>query len=199
MRIKSSCSLIALAVILSWGPSRASAQSTDSRTLGVYFDPQGTECRGTVRPGTPGTIYILGKVSNSAGLDGAAFRFIGAPASWESFAVPNPDMLAIGNPFANGVVAAFSSCQNPADGNVLMYTVLIVAGEDVQDVRFTLEAKIPLDNPNFPCPKILDCDAPIFTQICVESIPCFVNASQTPDCTLAVVEESWTAVKALFK
>jgi hypothetical protein len=49
-----------LVVILSSLASSSFALS--DRTIGVYFDANGTQCNGTIVPGTPGTIYILARV-----------------------------------------------------------------------------------------------------------------------------------------
>ena len=139
-----------IVVILLWAALPASAQ--DARKLGVYFDSQGTVCTGEVRSGTPVEIYIIGKVAGTEGMTGASFRFIGAPYTWELYPAANPLILAIGNPFGDGVALSFPSCQSPADGNVLLYTVLVLANEDIPDLHFVLGTRVPELNPNFRCP-----------------------------------------------
>ena len=64
---------------------------------------------------------------------------------------------------------------------------------------FSLAARVPLSNPNFICPTVVHCDSPVFTQTCVESVPCRVNLTRTAPCALAVDEQSWTAVKSIFR
>ena len=136
MRLNSRWSPIVATLL--WGALPAAAQSTDPRTLGVYFNAEGTVCTGTIRPGTPAEVYVIGKVGGTQGMTGATFRFVGAPYSWEKYPVANPLILAIGNPFGDGVVLSFPFCQSPGDGNVLLYTVLILAHEDIPDLYFAL-------------------------------------------------------------
>ena len=186
-----------IVVILLWVALPARAQ-TDARKLGVYFDAEGTVCTGTILPGTPTEIYIIGKVSAAEGMTGASFRFIGAPQSWDLYPVANPLILAIGDPFANGAVLSFPSCQSTA--NVLLYTVLVMADEVIPDLYFLLGTRVPLINPNFICPTVVHCDAPVYTQTCAESAMCIVNPTRTPRCALvAVDEQSWSAVKSIFR
>ena len=105
----------------------------EDRSIGVYFDPQGTLCHGTIRPGTPGTVYILAKLPPGAdGIAGAEFRFTGAPDSWQLFAVPNPAIITIGDPFGQGVTIGFS-CQRP-EKESSPSSVLVLAGSEETDL-----------------------------------------------------------------
>ena len=183
------------------GVALPAAAQTDARKLGVYFDAEGTMCAGTIRPGTPAEVYIIGKVGGTEGMTGATLRFSGAPPTWVLYPVANPLILAIGNPFGDGAVLAFPACQSSSgDGNVLLYTVLVLANEDISDVYFSLGARVPLINPSFNCPTVVHCDIPVYTQSCVEAEPCRINATRKPPCALvAVDEQSWSAVKSIFR
>lgn len=168
--------------------------------LGVYFDPEGQFCQGTIPAGTVGKVYILATLggATASGLAGAEFRFDGVPTAWEAYAVPSPDLLALGNPFGDGVVAGFP-CKSSNGDKVLLYTVVIIAHEDVTDVRFNVEMRNP--PLNFECPLVVACDEPEFTKYCVETSACFVNAtSRTPCATpLAIEEVTWSAMKELYR
>ena len=175
----------------------------DSGTLGIYFDAQGEQCTGTIRPGEPATIYILAKHHgiSECGLTGAEFRIGGLPDSWQVYAVPDPTTLNIGNPFGDGVNAAFPSCQRPEDGPVRFYSVLVLASELESDLQFTVEPRNPPANPAFSCPLINLCDYPAMTKICVEGLPCHVNATSSRTCAapLAAQPASWSAVKQMYR
>ena len=178
-------------------------EAGDSGTIGIYFDAEGQQCSGTIRPGEPGTIYILAKHNGltDCGVAAAEFRISGIPPSWSVYPVPNPAALNVGNPFADGVVVAFPTCQRPENGPVVLYTVLVVASELETDLQFTVEKRNPPGNPMFQCPLFNLCDTPMFTKICVEGLPCHVNATSPRICgsPLPVQPMSWGAVKEIFR
>ena len=95
-----------MAILL--GVALPAAAQTDARKLGVYFDAEGTMCAGTIRPGTPAEVFIIGKVGGTEGITGATLRFTGAPQTWDLYPVANPLMIAVGNPFGDGALLAFS-------------------------------------------------------------------------------------------
>jgi len=178
----------------------ACTTTPDHGSIGVYFDPQGNTCQGTIEAGTVGKVYVLAKLAGGTqgGIAGAQFRFTGAPSAWELYAVPNPDIVSLGDPFGEGVVAGFI-CQPPAGGVVLLYTVLVVAHETIYDVRFEIGERVP--SLTHPCPLLLACDDPVFTKFCVEGLACYVNATTATSCTkgLAVNQATWSVVKALYR
>ena len=171
-------------------------------SIGVYFDALGTLCQGTIPAGTTGKIYIVAHLDGATaeGIAGAEFRFTGLPDSWEAHPVPNPDILAMGDPFGSGVVLGFV-CQPPVEGTVVLYEVLVIANDDVPDVEFQIESRDPpLNN---PCPLLLQCDDPAFTAYCVEGLPCFVNYTTPTTCErpipLGLAEATWSTVKELYR
>lgn len=195
-----SCGVAVLASIMICLVAAPAAALFDA-SLGVYFDAQGTQCQGTIRPGTPATIYVLAKVGPEAGgITGAEFRFDGLPSSWTVYPVPNAIAFSLGDPFAGGVNIAFSQCW--ATGSVVrLYTVLVLAASEEDDVEFALVQRERPSNPNFPCPLVTACDAPMFTMHCVASYPCRVNATIPGPCDeiLAVEDASWSAVRQLYR
>ncbi len=190
--------------------ARAASRSTETESydvhIGVFFDAQGTVCSGTIRPGVPGTIYILSKSRPGTEVpSGAEFSFEGLPSTWSAYAVPNPGALSLGDPFANGVNIATlgRSCAEPdANPILLLYTVLILATDEQDDVRFRLVARLPPSNPGFDCPLITECEAPTFYMRCARSVPCFVNATAPAPCAAAITavqSTTWTGLRALYR
>jgi hypothetical protein len=180
----------------------ASAQTVNDGSIGIYFDREGTICQGTIPPGPTGsTVYVLAKLAgqSAGGIAAAEFRFTGVPASWEVFPVANPDHLTQGNPFLDGVVSGFE-CESKTP-TILLYTVLVLAHSEETNVQFQIEQRNPPANPSFPCPHVNLCDAPTYTDVCVEGLPCFVNATTPRKCgdPLAVSAVSWSGLKLLFR
>jgi hypothetical protein len=177
---------------------------TTSARIGVYFDAAGTQCTGSIVPGVPSTVYIVAKANAADRVSGAEFRFLGLPAQWSVFPVPNPTTLSLGNPFANGVnIAAtgFSTeCTTAGDQVFLLYTVAVLATDHIENVRFSIAKRDPPLNPAFACPLITTCDVGDgFVKHCVETDDCFVNAtSPVPCATTAVHAVSWSAVRGLY-
>jgi len=177
-------------------------ENGDSGWLGVYFDAEGTQCHGSITPGQPGTIYILAKLNGltACGAAGAEFRFTGLPESWTVYAVANPNMFARGDPFGDGVIGVWS-CDTVKDQTVVLYTVLVLATELEENVEFRLESAQPYSNPMFPCPVLLLCDFPLFSYMCAETSPCYVNPSSPMTCQvpLATANVTWGAMKSLYR
>ncbi len=173
----------------------------DSGWLGVYFDAAGTVCQGTIQPGQPGTVYILAKMRGltACGFVGAEFRFTGLPASWMVFPVANSGMINIGDPFGNGVISAFSTCQTT--DATLLYTVLVLATSVEENVELRLEKRNPPSNPRDQCPLLVLCNYPFLQMICVETVPCFVNAktARARETPLAATNSTWGGVKELYR
>ena len=171
-------------------------------TIGVYFDAAGTRCQGTIAPDAPGMVYVLAKLPQGTldGIAGAEFKFSGVPASWRVFPVANPDLVALGNPFGDGVVMGFP-CKQAQDGVVLLYSVMVLASAAEPDVVFGIEVRKPPLNAAFQCPLLVQCDDPAFTKRCVTGQSCFVNSSKSRPCArpTGVDQKTWTQVKAFYR
>ena len=168
-------------------------------TLGIYFDPAGTICQGTIQPDLPGMVYVVAKLDlASSAFAGAEFRFSGVPASWSAFPVANPEIVALGNPLEAGATVAFP-CYESERGPLVLYSVLVLAGTEVSDVQFTLLHRNPPTNTQFRCPLLVACTS--FVKHCIEGEPCFVNSTTPTPCgePTAVEPRSWSAVKALYR
>jgi len=94
-----------------------------------------------------------------------------------------------------------ANCKQPASGAILLFTVLVQADGPAANLTFTIEKREPPTNSLFPCPLLLACDNPVFTKICVEGQPCFVNFTTPRKCPtpLAVQNTSWSMIKELYR
>ena len=187
-----------------YGPHSTLPQACPPRphvSIGISFDPEGTVCQGTIRPGIPSTIYVIAKLEHlfGDGATGAEFRFTGIPDAWKIFPVANPEALTLGDPFATGVAMGFA-CQSPPSGVVTLYQVEVLASDEVPDLEFGIAGRAPPLNPDFACPFVLGCDA-FFTKYCVDVHPCFVNTTVPKPCgrAVAVTDRTWSQVKAMYR
>lgn len=171
-------------------------------SIGVYFDRQGTQCSGTIGPGEIATIYVVAHYGPLVdGIAGAEFRFVGLPSTWEVSPVPNPDVLAIGDPFGDGAVMGFV-CPRPEARRYVLYEVLVRAGDVQEDVVFTLERRAPPINESLDCPIFVSCDEPRYSQSCVETVPCFINSTKATPCdetVVSVTSTTWSVVKHMYR
>lgn len=170
-------------------------------TFGVFFDAAGTVCSGTIRPGTSGTVYVVARSAPGTEIiSGAEFRFAGVPSAWMVYPVPNPSTLSLGDPFGGGCdIAATGTQCAPEWSTFLMYTVLVIATDDVEDVHFELTNREPPTNPAFRCPQVIDCHG--WIKHCVQTSPCFVNTTTPAPCakTTSVAATTWSEVRSLYR
>ena len=74
------------------------------------------------------------------------------------------------------------------------------------DTYFVVSAGDPPGSPNFPCPLVTLCNAPVFTAVCVgtgqglaaQSGQFIVNPT-TRTCTVATQPKAWSEVKSLYR
>src|SRR5262249_4769164 len=183
------------------GEGRYSSPTTLDVRLGVYFDPEGTQCSGTILPGAPKNIYIVARPApGTDNISGAEFRFTGLPPAWTVYPVPNPSTLSLGDPFGAGTNSArLGSCPTESSP-FLMYSVLVLASDTVSDVTFDLTHRDPPLIPAFYCPLVTECTFP-YQIHCVQTSPCFVNtATPTPCAAVSAVQQAtWSGVQRLFR
>jgi len=172
--------------------------ATAGSSIGVYFNEEAYVCDGIIPPLTFVDLYVVAKPTSelSQGLTGAEFRIESFDPDWITVVTPNPfSNVAIGNPIAGGCNIAFSSCQAPP--NVLLYTIRVLALMTVSPrVLAVLPHSTPTD-PNFVCPILVNCSAPVFSKFCVEGLTACINRTQTC-CILATEPSTWTQVKSLY-
>lgn len=180
---------------------QVSRKPGDSGSIGIYFDPEGTICSGTIEPGIPQKIYVIAKTRGvtDCGIAGAEFRFTGVPDSWQISPVASPGVIPFGDPLADGTTLGMT-CQQSDDGTLILYEVDVLASKLEMDVTFKLEPHVyPVGD--FGCPLMILCDYPFFTQVCVQPIACHFNATSAKSCdgTVAVESKTWTHVKQLYR
>jgi hypothetical protein len=66
-----------------------------------------------------------------------------------------------------------------------------------EDVYLTVVAGDPPNNPNFPCQLVTICDS-IFTKVCVNGGQFVINPV-SGGCEVAVRQETWSGIKALYR
>lgn len=174
------------------------AGSASASSIGVFFAPDGSDCDATAAPFAPFLTYIgavLGGDAAGPGITGAEFRCDGFDPSWFNTVTPNPaSSLALGNPIAGGCNIAFPGCQSGSF--VLLYTVQSIALAPITGRNFTILKHTTSSNPNFQCPLVTLCDAPVFSLFCVSGGQGFLN--QPGPCTVGVEQKSWSQVKSMF-
>lgn len=164
--------------------------------IGVLFDTASYTHEACATPMVPlrgFIVAVLGGDVAAAGITGAEFRLDGLDPSWTSTATPNPAAnLVFGDPLAGGCQIAFPTCQLPEV--VMLYTLDIVAPTVIQDVLLTVRAHQNPSNPNFACPRLPICDAPVFTITCVGGADAWIRP-----CPVGVRATSWSTVRALYR
>lgn len=208
----------------------AFAQNYPSNGLiGVFGDAAGTNCCITTGAGasTLHVIAITGGAS-STGLTGAEFRIEVSPPQPGAFfmwtAAPAAN-VSLGNPIDNSSAAgdvtganlAFSVCQRQAGmagDHVNLGTILAFGLTGTCELR-TMRHNRP-SNPNFMCPLLVLCDAPVYTTAPMtlkEGDPyllgqepiafrSFVNSAGCAGTTcgfVSVESSTWTSLKGLFR
>ena len=129
-------------------------------------------------------------------MTGAEFRVEPFDLDWITTVTRNPfSSVAIGNPIAGGCNIAFPSCQAPP--SVLLYTIRVLALTPVSPRILSVLPHSTPSNPNFICPLLTNCSAPVFGKVCAEGLNACVNRTQTC-CVLATEASTWTQVKSLY-
>lgn len=164
--------------------------------IGVMFDTTSYTHEACAAPMVPLRGYIVAALGGdvaAAGIAGAEFRLEGLDPSWTSTATPSPAAnLVFGDPLAGGCQIAFPTCQSP--DVVILYTLDIIAPTVIQDMTLTVRAHQNPSNPNFACPVVPLCNAPVFTKICVADADAWVRP-----CPVSVRAVSWSTVRALYQ
>ena len=136
---------------------------------------------------------------------------------WSASSSPNSlAAVSVGDPFlATGTppntaqqraAVAFDTCQHgDADappGYIRLYDVVISkstpGGEIPVDTYLWIGFGLPPGEPMFNCPKLILCDAPTWTVVCVPGGQFIVNPSSR-SCTVAVETKPWGSIKALYR
>ncbi len=169
--------------------------------IGIFFDSNGQECSGSAAAGAPVTLYVLLVPSGStyAGITGVEFRVDASGAS--NYLLSNEAQpsgaIKLGSALGGGCNVAFSTCQT---GSVTVLTFQVMnAGSGSADGTLRITAKTDPSNPNFACPLAVLCDAPTYTELCVDTGLALLNPSGSRSCTGGRVPAKWSGVKQLYR
>jgi len=180
--------------------------------IGLFTDANATTCVAQVGPNPRVDLHVIAVLEGGVTeMAGAQFLITGAPAAWTPENVLwVPDVgsaISLGNPLfptplhpaTAGVNVAFSSCVgSPTNRRVPLGRVVLLGPptEDNVHLRVSWFDLVPPD-PN--CPFVLACDAPIFSMVCVGGGEIVLNGDAPSSCQVAVEENTWTNVKALYR
>jgi hypothetical protein len=179
------------------------AQPAHAQWIGIFSDIEGNGNQITAPQYTPTTFYIHAVYANALdppGLQGAEFAVEHDITSSEAVITSEPSPLAslsLGDPMSGGCNLGFPVCQSEAV--VLLYSVSITvldAGTMTNRYLVVTSHSSP-SNPNFECPLLNKCDAPLYTATCVATGFACIN-DQGGFCTFAVETSTWSEVKSLY-
>ncbi len=171
----------------------------------LAFDAMGQLACGQIPVGTASTLYVVARAAGPTlcGITGAELRVVGMPEGWLASATIPPNGIALGDPLGSvGGNMAYTSCQSPAAGPVLLYTISTFATTAVTDHVVAITARTPPANPIFNCPLVTLCDQPMYTIVCMAGSQATINPSAGATCdppTVGVQPRTWTAVKAFYR
>lgn len=189
-----------LAAFVAAGLVAVACGSAHASSVGVFFAPDGSDCDGTAETLTPFFTYfgaVLGADTAQDGILGAEFRVDGYDPTWFNVVTPSPSAtLVLGNPITLGCEIMFPSCLAGTNSFVLMYSVQTIAFSAPGDRILRVTRHQTPANPNFQCPLVYLCDAPVFSMLCVSRGQGFLNHSAP--CTVGVERKSWSQVKSMF-
>lgn len=174
------------------------ARGAGAQSIGVFSDVVSFSTQVCVTPSVPSRAYVVALLGGILfqGTQGAEFCVKGYDASWINVATPNPAAnFLTGDPLTTGCQIAFPTCQpGGMDGTLLLYTVDTIASQPIPVTPLAVTKHDSPSNPNFACPVLVTCDAPVWTKWCVSGW----NSDLIP-CTSAVFATTWTAVRSMYR
>jgi hypothetical protein len=169
-------------------------------SIGVFADMAATDCDATYTVPSFQNVFVLALLgaASAGGLIHVEFRVDGAPSAWSPTWIANPTAAnSIGSPVSGGTNTFWVDCQTGGgNGIVHVGTIQFVVFSSINNVRLKVERHTTPSNPTFPCVSHFLCDAPVFTQICVDGGEMYINGPSI--CTVAVDDRSWSAIKSLY-
>jgi hypothetical protein len=172
-------------------------------TIGVFFDTSGRECAGTVPTAAYTTLHVvmIPEGATSSGITGAEFRVETPPGGafqFRSEAAAAGVVASLGSALGGGIIVAFATCQTSSAVPLLSFQVF-GTGTLANDVAVRVAAKLAPSNPSFSCPLAVQCDAPVFSKVCVEGSGAILNPSGARPCGGARIDSQWSRMKNLYR
>ena len=169
--------------------------------LSVYFDTNASRCAGDVPVAGVAMLHVLlvAEGATYGGITGVEFRIDTSNA--RSYLYQNEDWLGairLGTALGDGVTMALGSCRTGSPIHLLSFQVLN-PGSGAGDATLQVVPKRQPSNPNFACPLAVLCDAPVFSQVCVEGGRTILNPGAPRPCGSSRVDSQWTRVKELYR
>jgi hypothetical protein len=168
---------------------------SQAQYISIVADSTGTRCDVLAHPGTPGHAYLLFHRGALGGVSGWACRIDGLPAGWIGSADTDPSTQPWENYlFGTGTVWASPTCRT--DDPLILARLTIIATTEEHDGMLLVAPRTPLVNPSLDCALVTQCDAPVYTAVCVAAGIAAINPEEP--CVVAVEPRSWTQVKRLY-
>jgi hypothetical protein len=173
------------------------AEPSHAWIVGLFSDAACSQCSISIPRDSTAVIYAVLTVDWDTGTAGTAFRITGLPQAWTySIAALPGRIFDGGDPFGYGVRAGL---EFPAPGCHRLFAISITA--TTEEAGVTL---VTTGHPLYPiCGErayIVVCDDPLMcdTFLCPPPAVFHINSSNE-SCALALVEETWTAVRRLYR
>ena len=158
----------------------------------------------------PVTMYVVVNLSPGAcgGITGAEFRIQGMPGGPEGrfFVQSEPRIPELRNPFVEGARITHT-CRTSETDFVSVLSMTFFATTSVTHHPVTITAHSMPSVPQFTCPIIRLCDAPVFTALCATPIETQINSNFSCTChgdcgpfcpTVGTEAGTWSKMKQLF-
>jgi len=172
------------------------ASQVRAEVLAVFADQAGTTCNIVAPPNQITTCYLVLQNPSVESVVAIELGIRGLPPDWLGWIdVCPPCSVVLLSGFGDGASLGLQECARGQPLVVAPVKLFPMAKRD--DVALEVGSKIPPRGPDFNCPLVLQCDAPVFTAVCVQGGRSLVNSSDL--CTISVASSSWGAVKSLYR
>jgi hypothetical protein len=169
------------------------ADSARGQSIGIYADPQCTECATRIERGETRFLFVCADTGFEASgprIVAGSFRITGLPAEWFVFSGPAPALRSWnGDPITTGTRFHL---QEPSGGVFQVMLVMMTATTEVRDLALGVEAPIfgPLTTPSLA-----------YESLEVEQVAggrsLFLNGDGS--CNVAIATPTWSQVRLLFR
>lgn len=195
-------------MVLGLGVLLATPQPASGQYVGIFLDPEASSCAANVGTNPRIDLHLIAVLDGTLpGVTGAAFKIIGAPATWTPQNVLwVPDQLApvsAGDPLFGtptypngGVYVGSPQCMV---GDRVELGRLVLLGPPTADNVHLQVTSLGMYGPQRDCPEMQHCDAPRYSSFCVGGGEIVLNGPAPSSCQLAVEQRTWTNVKSLYR